>query len=188
MRDFDFSQFKLVSSNANKLEEYRRFGVENLQVETGVDLAEVDGTPTEVVIHKAKDAGAGRIVEDSVMIVGGETFVDARWRLDTIHEWFGKPAVWEVNLGVNTGEEIAVFTGRVEGEIRPARGEGWDYDPYFYIPAEDKTLAELANMGRKDEFSARHGAVRRLIDKKPTLITDINEIAEWAGAWQNGGH
>jgi inosine/xanthosine triphosphate pyrophosphatase family protein len=164
MRDIDFSKFKLVSSNAKKLEEYRRFGVIGLQVETGVDLAEVDGTPIEVVLHKAKAAGAGRIVEDSVMIVGGETFVDARWRLEAIHEWFGKPAVWEVNLGVNDGEDIAVFTGRVEGEMRPAKGEGWDYDPYFYVQAEDKTLAELAQLGRKDEFSARHGAVRRLID------------------------
>jgi inosine/xanthosine triphosphate pyrophosphatase family protein len=185
MSKIDFSKLKLVSSNARKLEEYRRFGVEDLQVETGIDLNEVDGTPLEVIIHKAIAAGHGRIVEDSVLIVEGETFVDARWRLDSVHEWFGKRTSWVVNLGVNEDGVVSVYTGTVDGVFQPARGEGWDYDPYFLIEQEDMTLAQLENVGRKDEYSARNRAVRNMIDNVPDARTAIEDVQEWSGAFQH---
>ncbi|WP_171049083.1 non-canonical purine NTP pyrophosphatase [Rhizobium sp. MHM7A] len=185
MSKIDFSKLKLVSSNARKLEEYRRFGVEDLQVETGVDLNEVDGTPLEVIIHKAIAAGPGRIVEDSVLVVEGETFVDARWRLDSVHEWFGKRTTWVVNLGVNEDGVVSVYTGTVDGVFQPARGKGWDYDPYFLIEHEDMTLAQLESVGRKDEYSARNRAARNMIDNVPTERAVIEDVQEWTGSFQH---
>lgn len=185
MSKLDFSKLRLVSSNVRKLEEYRRFGVEDLQVETGVDLNEVDGTALEVIIHKAIAAGPSRIVEDSVLVVEGETFVDARWRLDSVHEWFGKRATWIVNLGVNEDGIVSVYTGTVDGVFQPARGEGWDYDPYFLIEQEDMTLAQLENAGRKDEYSVRNRAARNMIDNVPAERTAIEDVQEWSGGFQH---
>lgn len=185
MSKIDFSKLKLVSSNAKKLEEYKRFGVEDLQIETGVDLNEVDGTPLEVIIHKAIAAGAGRIVEDSVLVVDGETFVDARWRLDSVNEWFGKRATWIVNLGINDNGVVSVYTGTVDGVFQPARGEGWDYDPYFLIEEENMTLAQLENAGRKDEYSARNRAARNMIDNVPAHRTAIEDVQDWVGSFQH---
>lgn len=185
MSKLDFSKLKLVSSNSRKLEEYRRFGVEDLQVATGVDLNEVDGTPLEVIIHKAIAAGPGHIVEDSVLIVEGETFVDARWRLDSVHEWFGKRTTWVVNLGVNEDGIVSVYTGTVEGVFQPARGEGWDYDPYFLIEQEDMTLAQLENAGRKDEYSARNRAAKNMIENIPAERVAIDDVQAWTGAFQH---
>lgn len=185
MSKIDFSKLKLVSSNVKKLEEYRRFGVEDLQVETGVDLNEVDGTPLDVIIHKAIAAGPGRIVEDSVLIVEGETFVDARWRLNSVHEWFGKRATWVVNLGLNDGGFVSVFTGSVEGVFQPARGKGWDYDPFFLIEQEDLTLAQLENAGRKDEYSARNRAAQNMIDNVLSERVAIEDVQAWTGGFQH---
>jgi inosine/xanthosine triphosphate pyrophosphatase family protein len=185
MSKIDFSQLKLVSSNVRKLDEYRRFGVQGLQVETGVDLNEVDGTPLEVIIHKAIAAGQGRIVEDSVLVVDGETFVDARWRLDSVHEWFGKNVIWIVNLGINEGGIVSVYTGAVEGVFQPARGEGWDYDPFFLIEKEEMTLAQLENIGRKDEYSARNRAAKNMIENVPAERIVIGDVQEWTGSFQH---
>ena len=185
MHKLDFSKLKLVSSNVRKLDEYRRFGVGDLQVEPGVDLNEVDGTPMEVIIHKAIAAGPGRIVEDSVLIVDGETFVDARWRLGSVHEWFGKRTTWIVNLGVNEDGYVSVYTGAVEGVFQPARGEGWDYDPFFLIEEEDMTLAQLENAGRKDEYSARNRAAQNMIENFPVERVAVDDVRDWTGAFQH---
>jgi hypothetical protein len=47
---------KLVTSNENKLKEFKRFGLINLEIEKGVDLKEVNAIDTTVVLYKAVDA------------------------------------------------------------------------------------------------------------------------------------
>ena len=98
-----FTRLTFVSSNENKLKEFGDLGLINLDIETGVDLQEVDGTPDQVIIHKAMAAGADRMVEDSILVVNGETLMDARWRLSEVGNWAGLRGVWEVRLGINTG-------------------------------------------------------------------------------------
>lgn len=185
MPHIDFSTLKLVSSNPRKLAEYKHYGIENLQTEAGVDLQEVDGTPIDVIIHKALAAGPNRIVEDSIITVEGIPYVDAKWRLPRVSEWFGKSAAWEVRLGVQIDDEVHVFAGTVEGVFVPERGEGWDYDPFFLVPSAGLTLAELNDLGRKDEASARRFAIANMIDGKPELVRAVDEIEPWQGNFQH---
>lgn len=57
-------------------------------------------------------------------------------------------------------------TGEAEGWITsdPAGGGGFGYDPLFYLPAYEKTFAELT-LEEKQAVSHRGAALRKLIDK-----------------------
>ena len=48
---FESEKIKLVTSNNNKLREYRNFGLKNIGIEKGKDLPEVDGSDIEVIIY-----------------------------------------------------------------------------------------------------------------------------------------
>ncbi len=63
------------------------------------------------------------------------------------------------------GREISSFRGTVEGRIlRELRGtDGFGYDPLFYFPAIDKTLAEIEAQ-EKSRYSHRGEAFRKLLD------------------------
>jgi inosine/xanthosine triphosphate pyrophosphatase family protein len=177
--------FKFVSSNPRKIREFaalKNFGIE---VEEGCDLSEVMGTPDEVIIYKSIAAGAKRIVEDSILIVGDETIVDARFRVGDVGNWAGKYGAWEVRIGVNIGEQVVVYRGVVEGVYGSACGEGEDYDPYFHIPTEGKSLAQLNAEGRKQEFSARDRAIRALVANDVFRRYDIAKVPEWIGEYQH---
>ncbi len=180
-----FAKLRLVSSNPRKLLEFKSFGIPDLEIEQGRDLAEVLGTPDEVIVHKAIAAGPNRIVEDSILMVGGEPIVDARYRIGEVDEWAGKDGIWEVRIGVNLDGKVLVFKGDVSGEFGPSRGDGEDYDPYFHVPAEGKTLAELNAEGRKAEFSARYRAIQALVDGEVHRDFDIDQVPEWQGAYQH---
>ncbi|MEK5477501.1 XTP/dITP diphosphatase [Paenibacillus sp. FSL R5-0407] len=62
--------------------------------------------------------------------------------------------------------EFTDATGTVEGWItsEPAGGGGFGYDPLFYMPAYEKTLAELT-LEEKQAVSHRGAALRELADK-----------------------
>ena len=59
------------------------------------------------------------------------------------------------------GEEIQLWQGSCEGEIIPdERGtSGFGYDPIFYIPAFERTMAELTDE-QKNRISHRGNAIR----------------------------
>jgi inosine/xanthosine triphosphate pyrophosphatase family protein len=180
-----FSSLRLVSSNPRKLREFAAFGIDDLIIEEGRDLAEVLGTPDQVIVHKAIAAGADRIVEDSILIVGDQTIVDARYRIGEVDTWAGIDAVWEVRIGVNIDGKVLVYKGAVSGMFGPARGEGQDYDPYFHIPNEGKSLAELNSEGRKADFSARFRAIQALVRNDAYASFRVADISDWAGAYQH---
>lgn len=71
----------LVSSNPTKLDEYARLGLD-LQLQLGEDLPEVHGTAEEVALHKAKMAGCGCVVEDTIVVVDNTPWVDIKWTKD----------------------------------------------------------------------------------------------------------
>ena len=59
--------------------------------------------------------------------------------------------------------EVVIAEGRCEGIIIDvARGDGgFGYDPYFYLPVYDRTMAELS-LEEKNKISHRGQALRRL--------------------------
>lgn len=185
MSHIPFSSLRLVSSNPRKLTEFAAFGIDRLIIEEGRDLAEVLGTPDEVIVHKAIAAGPNRIVEDSILIVGGETIVDARYRIKEVDAWAGCKGVWEVRFGVNADGKVLVYKGAVSGVFGPSHGDGQDYDPYFHIPGEGKSLAELNAEGRKAEFSARYRAIQALVQGTLSKSFTIENVPCWTGAYQH---
>ena len=87
----------LVSSNPRKLKELARYGLE-LDLRSGDDLPEVDGTPLEVAIHKAKLAGPG-----AVMIV----FSPDSSKGPTSRDWRGCISTPSANRVPQPSEELS---------------------------------------------------------------------------------
>ena len=176
----------LVSSNPRKLKELARYGLE-LDLRPGDDLPEVDGTPLEVAIHKAKLAGPGAVVEDTVVIVDGTPWVDIRWTTQALKEHAGAPVTWQVTLAHNDGQAIHLFVGQVQGAIVcPAvvRAEAFGFDPFVLPEGFSLTLDELEQQGRKDEVSARKRAAQALVANLPTQSIPLAAVGQWTGRWQ----
>ncbi len=80
-----------------------------------------------------------------------------------------------VLAAARNGEVIAIGHGTVEGEIlsSPRGTEGFGYDPLFYLPEQQKTMAEL-NVQAKLSFSHRGRALAALLDKlSETVISGL---------------
>ena len=179
------SSFTLMTSNAEKLAEFARFGIAGLSFAEGPDIEEVDGTPDEVVVHKSIASGAMTIVEDSIVLIEGRPMVDIRWKLDELAHLVGMSIDFEVRLGVNDGTAVCVFLGRTSGRIVMPRGrDGFGFDPFFEVDDLGLTLAELASDGMKDASSPRFAAVRQLLCWQPEFTTSIAEVPVWRGPMQ----
>ena len=179
--------FKLVTSNENKLNEFKRFGL-NIVIEKGLDLKEVNGTDLEVIVHKAKDAGTGMIVEDTSLNIEGESVgVNVRWLLDNLHTYAGKKASWVVLIGLNDGESIRVFKGKINGVItnKETSMNGFGFDSLFIPEGSDKTLYELENEGLKDDFSARKLAIDKLVLGEYMHRIELSTLTPWEGPYQS---
>lgn len=181
----------LRTSNRRKLAEFRRFGLA-LNAESGADLAEVDGTPEEVVKYKALAAGPGVLVEDTSLDVEGYSAgVNIRWLLDTMMAKMraepGLPApraVWRVMMAVHYQGRMFVAGAAVEGRlIAERRGEGFSFDCYFIPQGQTLTLGELDLLGKKDDVSARRSAVTNLLNGH-CAFQATSELAPWLGAYQ----
>lgn len=75
-------------------------------------------------------------------------------------------------VAVATPEQVLlVAEGACEGRItdRPAGSNGFGYDPYFYLDARRKTMAELAP-GVKNRLSHRFKALRKLRGRLEKLL------------------
>lgn len=145
----------------------------------------------EVIIHKAKDAGPNRLVEDtSLNVEGSDIGVNIRWMLDNLNKLSGKKANWIVLLGLNTGDNIKVFKGEVPGHLinpKTLPKKIFGFDPYF-VPSKNnngKTLEELELDGKKDIFSARKLAANNFLKDKYERLIPINTIPKWTGRYQN---
>jgi inosine/xanthosine triphosphate pyrophosphatase family protein len=181
----DITKLTLVTSNLNKLEEYRSFGLPDLAIAEGADLPEVDGSPDDVVIYKALAAGEGRIVEDTILAIDGRPVVDIRWQLAALEEQIGLPVRWDVRLGLLMDEFVHVYKASLDGVLVSPGGDGFGFDPFFCVKGEGLTLAELAAEGRKSDFSARKRAIERLVSGTPDILLNARDIPEWSGAFQH---
>ncbi|PLS19128.1 hypothetical protein CVD28_01600 [Bacillus sp. M6-12] len=181
--------FHLVTSNENKLKEFQRFGLQNIQIEKGRDLPEVEADPFTVILYKSLEAGEQRIVEDTSLHIEGEKVgVNIRWLLDFISNFSGKKATWEVLLGVHNGETITTYQGLIHGVITDKYKEepkGFGFDAYFIPDGSTETLYDLECKGEKDLFSARKKAVEFLQNAQSIREVKIQDIPAWTGTMQH---
>jgi XTP/dITP diphosphohydrolase len=84
-----------------------------------------------------------------------------------------------VLAAARNGHILAIGHGAVEGEILPTpRGtSGFGYDPLFYLPNEDKTMAEL-DIQTKLTFSHRGRAFAALLRALPPHVSQIRIIGK----------
>jgi len=66
-----------------------------------------------------------------------------------------------------------VVEGTCEGYIseEPKGTNGFGYDPIFYVPDKEKTMAEISS-GEKNEISHRANALKKLLGKWDDLLFD----------------
>lgn len=186
---FTIKKLKLVTSNENKLKEFKRFGLTNITIEKGRDIAEVESDANTVVLYKALDAGKGRIVEDtSLEVEGADVGVNVRWMLDNLTELSGRKAVWRVILGYNDGVQIHLYESTLEGELVDVEDVeeslGFGFDSIFKPNGTNYTLAQLEKLGKKDLFSARNNAVQNLLYNQESLTVNVTDLPKWEGKYQ----
>lgn len=180
----------LTTSNPQKIHEYQRFSGSKLRMEPGKDLDEVDGTPDEIIIHKALAAGPGRMVEDAIIVVDGQPMTDIRWRLDELLSGgvpANTPVIWEVRLGILHEGVVYAYLGQTHGTVVPFDVPGFGIDPIFHVTDAGATFAKLDQEDRKDPWSARQFAMDSMLKQTPYLAVDASSIEPWTGAMQNQG-
>jgi len=186
---------KILTSNKVKIEEIKRIVGDKIEFGEGKDLPEVDGNIDQVILYKSLEAGKDIVVEDTILALIDEDgniikeIVDIKWKINELKE--GQRVKWITSLGYNDGKNIKVYRGFINGVITKEHGdEGFAFDPYF-IPSillksnNVKTLYELNEEGKKDDFSARKNALINLMNKEEIYSTKISEIPKWNGRYQN---
>jgi len=186
---------KLVTSNRKKLREFQRFGLE-IDIQEGLDLKEVNGTPEEVVIYKAIEAGEGLMVEDTILIIDGIEIVDIRDRINELPLFLNKKATWKVSIACLIGDEVLYSTSEIKGVIgNPTHDltNSFGFDPFLYVfcPPFKKylSLSALEDLNLKDEYSARKNCINDFIEKKNSFKSiSLAAIPKWTGSYQNIKH
>lgn len=181
------NSYILVTSNEQKLKEFQSFGLNNLKIEKGRDLSEVESDAMTVIIYKSLEAGLNRIVEDtSLHVDGAEVGTNIRWLTDSISSYKGVKATWEVLLGVNNGETITIYQGLINGEITDKYKEpiGFGFDCYFVPEDSTETLYDLETKGEKDNYSARKNAIMSFLNDESIHQVNIKDIPQWNGKMQ----
>ena len=132
--------------------------------DSGIEVDALGGAPG---IYSARYGGDGKDDQDRnkllLEIVEGipEHHLTARFRCVV--------ALW--NPIDNT---IVTFDGKIEGKItRNVRGEnGFGYDPLFFFPEKNKTLAELTLI-EKEKVSHRGEAMRKALAYMETNVLSL---------------
>ena len=83
---------------------------------------------------------------------------------DVPYDWRGAHFVCTMVLVDENGKVVHSETGRVHGYIddSPKGTNGFGYDPIFFVPAKNKTMAELPEEV-KNEISHRSNALRPML-------------------------
>lgn len=162
---------------------FKRHNLELEQVD--VDVEEIQAVDAEKVarqkvIDSYQDLGAEEtvIVDDTGFFVNAlgsfpgslayffsET-VGVEGLLPLLQEEDDRSAYFETAIAAYNGEELKVFTGRVDGRIpKEARGEPHSqlpYDSYFIPEGTEKTFAEDPSLKRKN--SHRLKAAEKMVE------------------------
>lgn len=182
----NFKNVKLVTSSENKLKEFEEIVNGKIIVEKGQDLKEVHGNMDEVIIYKSLAAGAGLVVEDTILKIDGVEVVDIKWNKQYELQ-NAKKCCFIVSIGYNNGTHIEIFRDMVNGIlVSPDPEGGFAFDPYFLPDGAEETLSQLKRKGLKNKYSARAGALLKFLNGgKSEYKIAISDIEPWKGEYQN---
>ncbi|MNY85789.1 dITP/XTP pyrophosphatase [compost metagenome] len=180
---------KLVTSNANKLREFQRFGIQDLEMASVPDIREVlSDDPIQVAVYKAFDAGPCHVVEDTALHVKEAKFgTSIKWTMDTLEQYVGREAIWQTIIAAHHGNAIHVYVGTVRGHIvarTESTKEVFGFDDNFQPQGADCTLFALEQKGLKDQFSARYLAAQAFMNNAPGAVFAVSHMKPWQGMYQ----
>lgn len=139
-------------------------GLVSLADDSGLEVDALDGQPGLRSARYAPQPGA----------------TDEHRRRYLLTRLQGQPQPWTARFRcvvaiTAPGREVQFTEGVCEGEIilTERGGGGFGYDPIFYIPTKNRTMAEL-EMEEKNTLSHRGLAVRAAIPILKALIEDVD--------------
>lgn len=120
--------------------------------DSGLEIEALNGKPG---VYSARYAGEHKSDEDNINKVLSE--------MEGIPFHNRKAAFVCVLALAVPGQETKIFEGKCEGYIteKPKGNNGFGYDPIFYVPEKEKTMAELS-LEEKNELSHRKRAIDKL--------------------------
>ncbi len=185
---------KLTTSNLNKIEEFKRFGL-SFEIAEGLDLKEVDSSIDDVILYKAIDAGDNLLVEDTVLVVNGEEVVDIRWKIEELKKQDNPDIKWITSLAIKDEGFIYIYRGEIKCALAKnasdimAPEDSFGFDPYLCpILNEvviDKTFYDLNKEGLKDNYSPRKMAVNQLNNGLFLAKIKSDSVQKWTGNYQH---
>ena len=181
---------KLMTSNLDKIKEFARLGIDADIGGQANDLHEALAHPWFVAAHKAHLNGTGALCEDTRLDVeGADIGIEARFLIDELPKLIERKAVFSVCLALCLEDQCQIWEGSIFGRIIAPQGTGFGFDPFFSPDtASGLSLGQLAEIGRKDEFSARTLACLAFRNDKPVTTFTRTELAAYNGPWQNESH
>lgn len=98
--------------------------------------------------------------------IGREVTEEERYNLilDKMENEENRKVIWQTAVALIDEDGVHIFIGEVEGTVHnKIEGDnGFGFDPIFYIPEENKTLAQM-NFEEKEKYSARKRASEKLV-------------------------
>lgn len=138
-------------------------GLPVLADDSGLCVDQLDGAPG---VYSARYAGEGATDETNNIKLLRE--LEQLHQGEDTEQPLLSPARFECHLALYdpADGQFVEASGTVEGWItsQPAGGGGFGYDPLFYLPAYEKTMAELT-LTEKQAISHRGAALRELTEK-----------------------
>lgn len=133
--------------------------------DSGLEIDALDGAPgvysaRYAGLEKSDEANIDKVLEE--LLETPEVARTARFRC--------------VLAVAGPGIETETFSGSCEGVIHPARQgtNGFGYDPIFYLPEKERTMAELSPE-EKSAISHRGAALSKLKTKLPQYINNEDD-------------
>lgn len=123
--------------------------------DTGICIDCLGGYPG-VKSKRAPGEELGREVDD---------FERNEFYIKKVGDSTNRDVVWQTAVAlIDSDGSIKTFIGEVKGEIPKTQvgQDGFGFDPIFFIPEENKTLAQM-NFEEKSKYSARKRAIEKLV-------------------------
>lgn len=184
----------LCSSNENKISEFKSFGLD-FEVKESEDLKEVQSDPITVATYKAIEAGEGKLIEDTVLLINDEEIVDIKWKIDELKSMKNPDIKWVTTLAILDQDFIYIYQGSIECDLVPnienikIPADSFGFDAYL-VPSPNGiniplSFHELKKIGKKDDFSPRKFAVECLLNDVFYEKISVDKVPEWTGSYQN---
>lgn len=139
-------------------------GLLSLADDSGIEVDAMDGRPG---VYSARYGGPELSDDGRVQLLLEEL-------RDVPDERRGCRYVAVITIAWPDGR-LEQFEGTCEGRVayKPSGANGFGYDPVFYVPGEDATMAEISS-DAKDRISHRGIAVRKAAGSLRRAVTDSN--------------